>query len=184
MPKYRCQCHTCLWYSYASDTFWYVTVQYLIIILIHFKTFTPKISVKPYKPQTQNWMIIFFSRYGLNSEVHWAKAWANYHSWNFTDLDSRLLQIHTVCHSIESRLSICDPTVLITQSRFWQFHTILDLGPNLLLRIRSNCVISNPELQWLLFVIMQVCRGTAVMLVSPTDGTDEIANPFLQPDGS
>ncbi|PNX91769.1 hypothetical protein L195_g047903, partial [Trifolium pratense] len=29
-----------------------------------------------------------------------------------------------------------------------------------------------------------VCRGTAVMLVSPTDGTDEIANPFLQPDGS
>ncbi|KAL6651952.1 hypothetical protein ACP70R_010877 [Stipagrostis hirtigluma subsp. patula] len=24
-----------------------------------------------------------------------------------------------------------------------------------------------------------VCRGTAVMLVSPTDGTDEIANPFL-----
>ncbi|KAL6008293.1 Sm-like protein lsm7 [Asimina triloba] len=30
----------------------------------------------------------------------------------------------------------------------------------------------------------QVCRGTAVMLVSPTDGTDEIANPFLQPDGA
>ncbi|KAJ1407329.1 Sm-like protein Lsm7 [Sesbania bispinosa] len=29
-----------------------------------------------------------------------------------------------------------------------------------------------------------VCRGTAVMLVSPTDGTDEIANPFLQPDGA
>ncbi|KAL5188058.1 Sm-like protein LSM7 [Glycine soja] len=28
-----------------------------------------------------------------------------------------------------------------------------------------------------------VCRGTAVMLVSPTDGTDEIANPFIQPDG-
>jgi len=27
-----------------------------------------------------------------------------------------------------------------------------------------------------------VCRGTAVMLVSPTDGTDEIANPFLQQD--
>lgn len=24
-----------------------------------------------------------------------------------------------------------------------------------------------------------VCRGTSVMLVSPTDGTDEIANPFL-----
>lgn len=31
---------------------------------------------------------------------------------------------------------------------------------------------------------MQVCRGTAVMLVSPTDGTDEIANPFVQPDGA
>ncbi|KAH1250695.1 Sm-like protein LSM7 [Glycine max] len=30
----------------------------------------------------------------------------------------------------------------------------------------------------------RVCRGTAVMLVSPTDGTDEIANPFIQPDGS
>ncbi|BAT04083.1 Os08g0177700, partial [Oryza sativa Japonica Group] len=28
-----------------------------------------------------------------------------------------------------------------------------------------------------------VCRGTAVMLVSPTDGTDEIANPF-QSDGA
>ncbi|KAF3675575.1 Sm-like protein LSM7 [Capsicum annuum] len=29
-----------------------------------------------------------------------------------------------------------------------------------------------------------VCRGTAVMLVAPTDGTDEISNPFLQPDGA
>ncbi|CAL9098076.1 hypothetical protein MUK42_11887 [Musa troglodytarum] len=29
-----------------------------------------------------------------------------------------------------------------------------------------------------------ICRGTAVMLVSPTDGTDEIANPFVQPDGA
>ncbi|RRT68186.1 hypothetical protein B296_00018343 [Ensete ventricosum] len=29
-----------------------------------------------------------------------------------------------------------------------------------------------------------ICRGTAVMLVSPTDGTDEIANPFIQPDGA
>ncbi|KAK4484987.1 hypothetical protein RD792_007594 [Penstemon davidsonii] len=29
-----------------------------------------------------------------------------------------------------------------------------------------------------------VCRGTAVMLVNPTDGTDEIANPFVQPDGT
>ncbi|CAL5403659.1 unnamed protein product [Camellia sinensis] len=28
-----------------------------------------------------------------------------------------------------------------------------------------------------------VCRGTAVMLVSPTDGIDEITNPFIQPDG-
>mmetsp|Transcript_40101 Transcript_40101/g.55719 ORF Transcript_40101/g.55719 Transcript_40101/m.55719 type:complete len:100 (-) Transcript_40101:237-536(-) len=27
---------------------------------------------------------------------------------------------------------------------------------------------------------LTVCRGTAVMVVSPTDGTDEIANPFLQ----
>ncbi|CAN7079543.1 unnamed protein product [Brassica oleracea var. botrytis] len=27
-----------------------------------------------------------------------------------------------------------------------------------------------------------VCRGTAVMLVSPTDGTEEIANPFNQPE--
>ncbi|RWW66833.1 hypothetical protein BHE74_00025766, partial [Ensete ventricosum] len=31
---------------------------------------------------------------------------------------------------------------------------------------------------------LQICRGTAVMLVSPTDGTDEIANPFVQPDGA
>ncbi|URE16626.1 U6 snRNA-associated Sm-like protein [Musa troglodytarum] len=29
-----------------------------------------------------------------------------------------------------------------------------------------------------------ICRGPAVMLVSPTDGTDEIANPFMQPDGA
>ncbi|KAH7316313.1 hypothetical protein KP509_21G087800 [Ceratopteris richardii] len=29
-----------------------------------------------------------------------------------------------------------------------------------------------------------VCRGTAVMLVAPTDGTEEIANPFLQPDAA
>ncbi|CAK9206635.1 unnamed protein product [Sphagnum troendelagicum] len=27
-----------------------------------------------------------------------------------------------------------------------------------------------------------VCRGTAVMLVAPTDGTEEIPNPFLQPE--
>ncbi|KAF9665737.1 hypothetical protein SADUNF_Sadunf16G0154900 [Salix dunnii] len=33
-------------------------------------------------------------------------------------------------------------------------------------------------------ILLQVCRGTAVMLVSPTDGTDEIANPFVQPDGA
>lgn len=26
---------------------------------------------------------------------------------------------------------------------------------------------------------LTVCRGTAVMVCSPTDGTDEIANPFL-----
>jgi len=36
----------------------------------------------------------------------------------------------------------------------------------------------------LLFITFQVCRGTAVMLVSPTDGTDEIANPFLEADGA
>ncbi|KAJ0987034.1 hypothetical protein J5N97_005390 [Dioscorea zingiberensis] len=29
-----------------------------------------------------------------------------------------------------------------------------------------------------------VAGGTAVMLVSPTDGTDEIANPFVQPEGA
>ncbi|KAI5082264.1 hypothetical protein GOP47_0002007 [Adiantum capillus-veneris] len=29
-----------------------------------------------------------------------------------------------------------------------------------------------------------VCRGTAVMLVAPTDGTEEIANPFLQSDAA
>lgn len=33
-------------------------------------------------------------------------------------------------------------------------------------------------------ILFQVCRGTAVMLVSPTDGTDEIANPFIQPEGA
>ncbi|GJT90514.1 hypothetical protein Tco_1079359 [Tanacetum coccineum] len=32
--------------------------------------------------------------------------------------------------------------------------------------------------------MIQVCKGTAVMLVSPTDGTEEIANPFMQPDGA
>ncbi|KAK3013016.1 hypothetical protein RJ639_009965 [Escallonia herrerae] len=29
-----------------------------------------------------------------------------------------------------------------------------------------------------------VCRDKAVMLVSPTDGTEQIANPFIQPDGA
>lgn len=33
-------------------------------------------------------------------------------------------------------------------------------------------------------IISQVCRGTDVMLVFQTDGTDEIANPFMQPDGA
>lgn len=32
--------------------------------------------------------------------------------------------------------------------------------------------------------LLQVCRGTAVMLVSPTEGTDEIANPFQNADGA
>merc|ERR1712166_808077 len=27
-----------------------------------------------------------------------------------------------------------------------------------------------------------VCRGTAVILISPLDGTEEIANPFIQPE--
>lgn len=27
-----------------------------------------------------------------------------------------------------------------------------------------------------------VCKGTSVMLINPTDGTEEIANPFLQAD--
>jgi U6 snRNA-associated Sm-like protein LSm7 len=29
-----------------------------------------------------------------------------------------------------------------------------------------------------------VCRGTAVMLIHPVEGTEEIANPFTQPEGS
>ena len=29
-----------------------------------------------------------------------------------------------------------------------------------------------------------VCRGSTVMLVMPRDGTEEIANPFVQPDGA
>ena len=29
---------------------------------------------------------------------------------------------------------------------------------------------------------LTVCRGPAVMLISPTDGMEEIANPFLQPE--
>ncbi|KAJ7550100.1 hypothetical protein O6H91_07G093400 [Diphasiastrum complanatum] len=34
------------------------------------------------------------------------------------------------------------------------------------------------------FLGLIVCRGTAVMLVAPTDGTDEIPNPFLQAEGA
>lgn len=30
--------------------------------------------------------------------------------------------------------------------------------------------------------VSQVCRGTAVMLVVPTAGMEEIANPFVQPE--
>ncbi|XP_059306706.1 sm-like protein LSM7 [Lycium ferocissimum] len=29
-----------------------------------------------------------------------------------------------------------------------------------------------------------VCKGSAVMLVAPEDGTDEISNPFVQPNGA
>jgi len=29
----------------------------------------------------------------------------------------------------------------------------------------------------------QVCRGPSIMLVCPTDGLEEIANPFLQEEG-
>lgn len=33
--------------------------------------------------------------------------------------------------------------------------------------------------------VLQVCRGTAVMLVAPTSGLEEIPNPFIQDgDGS
>lgn len=45
---------------------------------------------------------------------------------------------------------------------------------------------------WLLFdadwqvtdlqCLVQVCRGTAVMMVSPTQGTEEIPNPFAEAD--
>jgi hypothetical protein len=30
----------------------------------------------------------------------------------------------------------------------------------------------------------QVCRGTSVMMVVPTSGMEEIANPFMQPEGA
>lgn len=32
-------------------------------------------------------------------------------------------------------------------------------------------------------IFFQVCRGTAVMLVSPTQGAEEISNPFEAEDG-
>ncbi|KAI7980989.1 Sm-like protein LSM7 [Camellia lanceoleosa] len=72
-------------------------------------------------------------------------------------------------------------------------------GPNLLLkklcdseihRFSSVSVKQNFRLEFRLefrdsqIQIGEVCRGTAVMLVSPTDGTDEIANPFIQLDGA
>lgn len=31
-----------------------------------------------------------------------------------------------------------------------------------------------------MYVVLQVCRGTAVTMVAPTAGAEEIANPFLQ----
>ncbi|KAJ8648944.1 hypothetical protein MRB53_001967 [Persea americana] len=49
------------------------------------------------------------------------------------------------------------------------------------IRVYVGLCEMRPSQQWL------DCRfvgGTAVMLVSPTDGTDEIANPFAQPDGA
>ncbi len=30
----------------------------------------------------------------------------------------------------------------------------------------------------------QVCRGNAVMLIAPTSGTEEIANPFFKEEGA
>ncbi len=35
-----------------------------------------------------------------------------------------------------------------------------------------------PRIFTVRFCALQVCRGTAVMMVSPTSGTEEIANPF------
>ena len=40
------------------------------------------------------------------------------------------------------------------------------------------CACHNSSLPFL--GTLQVCRGTAVMMVSPTSGTEEIENPFLQ----
>lgn len=40
-----------------------------------------------------------------------------------------------------------------------------------------------PVVTWhyVVSVASQVCRGTAVTMVAPTAGAEEIANPFLQP---
>lgn len=48
---------------------------------------------------------------------------------------------------------------------------------------RSARGTSHPTASHVFFPLsrgVQVNRGTAVMVVSPSDGTDEIANPFLQ----
>jgi hypothetical protein len=102
---YRCQCHTCLWYSYASDTFWYVTVQYLIIILIHFKTFTPIISVKPYNTSHRHKIEWLFSSHVM--------VW----TLKFTEL--KLGQIITLGTS-RTWIHCC--------CKFTQFATVVNLG--------------------------------------------------------
>ncbi len=55
----------------------------------------------------------------------------------------------------------------------------------LLVRSVAHCVPDmsrNTSFYYLAVTLAQVCRGTAVMLVAPSTGMEEISNPFLQKD--
>lgn len=77
--------------------------------------------------------------------------------------------------AVESDLMFLSATVL--------WNKVFSKGLKNLERLWCKSVLSCPV--WIIgscHLAWQVCRGTAVMLVAPTDGTEEIPNPFLQPE--
>lgn len=73
-------------------------------------------------------------------------------------------------------IAISRPSVMFFHF-LYTLEIVLTLYRYIIIDIMNNVIF------FYMGMLLQVCRGTAVMLVSPTDGTDEIANPFIQGDG-